>query len=117
MARPQKYSDDELIDKLHTHLVTNRGSVYSMHNPTWQAYLKRMKTNPEFALLVNNCTAEGFYAWEKYGIDALDGKIENFNTGLYKHFTQNKKPWLSHEVLELDERIKDLEDAQQIKES
>ena len=111
------YTDKQILDRLREHLIDNMGSVWTMYKPTWQGVLKRMKKDDAFAEKVRNCEAEAMYLWEKMGIDALKGDNTDFNTGLYKHFTQNKKAFLSHEVLELEERIKELEDAQPTKES
>ncbi len=105
------YTDKQILDRLREHLIDNRGSVWTMHKPTWQGVMKRMKKDESFAEKVRDCEAEAMHKWERMGIDALLGDGTEFNTGLYKHFTANKKAWLSHEVLELEERIKELEDA------
>lgn len=105
------YTDEYLIKRIHKHLVEDKSSIYTLYKPTWQAYLKRMKDDAEFEDKVKDCMAEGNYMWEQLGLSNMEESNPDFNLGLYKHFTQNKKPWLSHEVLELEERIERLEDG------
>ncbi len=111
MARPQLYTDDEILDKLRVHLIDNLGSVWTMHKPTWEGVKKRINHNEEFGSLVGDIVAEANYTWEKMGITALLASDEGFNVSLFKHYTMNKKAFLSHEVLELDERLKALEES------
>lgn len=111
MARPQLYSEKQILDRLRIHLIDNMGSVWTMHKPSWEGIKKRMAKDESFGDLVRDCICEANYYWEKMGIDALKGDNTDFNTGLYKHFTANKKSFLSHEVLELESRIQELEDA------
>ena len=103
------YTDKQILDRLSEHLIVNMGSVWTMHRPTWQGVMKRMKKDDTFAEKVRDCEAEAMYLWEKMGIDALRGDNTDFNTGLYKHFTQNKKPFIDHITIELEERISELE--------
>jgi len=44
------------------------------------------------------------------GIDALIGNDELFNVQLFKHYTLNKKSFLPYQVLEFNERLKEMED-------
>lgn len=106
------YTDKQILDRLREHLIDNLGSVWTMHKPSWQGVQKRMKKDSGFDEKVRNIVAEANYAWEKIGLTALKEDNTNFNVTLYKHFTQNKKSFLSHEVLELEDRIKELEDEQ-----
>ena len=109
------YTDKQILDRLREHLIDNLGSVWTMYKPTWNGVKKRMKTNDAFADKVRGIVCEANHAWEKMGIDALRNDNPSFNVVLYKHFTQNKKAWLSHEVLELDERIEALEQSHESK--
>lgn len=112
MARPQKYSDKQILSRLREHCIDNLGSVWTMHNPSWNGITKRMDKDKEFAELVEDVVAEANHKWEKIGLKALLKGDQNFNVTLYKHFTQNKKAFLSHTELEVDERIKALEENQ-----
>ena len=103
------YTDEQIYDRLREHLIDNLGSVWTMHKPSWQGVTKRMKTNPDFEEQVRDLVAEANHKWESIGITALITNDEKFNVQLYRHFTANKKAFLSHEVLELDERIAELE--------
>ena len=105
------YTDEQILDRLREHLIDNLGSVWTMYKPTWQGVTKRMKTNPDFEERVRGLVAEANHKWESIGITALINNDEKFNVQLYRHFTANKKAFLSHEVLELEDRLKELEDA------
>lgn len=105
------YSDDYLLKRLHTHIVKGMKSKYTLFKPTWQAYLKRMDLDADFASKVNDCLCEGDNEWEELGIAATKGEAE-VNAGMYKTMVTNKRFALSHEVLELEERIKTLEESQ-----
>ena len=115
MARPQLYTDEEILDKLRTHVVTNMSSTFTMSKPTWQGILKRMNKDEEFKELVNDIVAEGLFQWEQMGIKALLTGDETFNVQLFKHYTVNKKPFIDHMSLEIEERLTELENAKHIK--
>ena len=103
------YTDEYMLDRLHKHLVDERGSIYCLFKPTWQCYLKRMKKDAEFEGKVKDCQAEGFNAWWHWGMSNIDGSNPDFNTGLFKFYTQNKAPFIDHKTAELEERIINLE--------
>ncbi len=105
------YTDKQVLARLRLHLITNLGSVWTMHKPTWNGVKKRMIDNPIFEEKVRGLVAEANYKWEKMGITALTTNDEGFNVQLYKHFTANKKAFLSYEVNELEDRIKQLEET------
>jgi len=107
------YTDQQILDRLREHLIDNLGSVWTMSKPTWQGITKRMKKDAAFEEEVRDIVCEANHQWEKMGIKALVTGDETFNVQLYKHFTANKKAFLSHEVLELEERIKELEESRQ----
>ncbi len=109
MARPRVYTDKQILDRLREHCIDNLGSVHSMHKPSWNGVQKRMKQDEEFSLLVMDLVAEAVHEWEKMGIAALTGNDENFNVQLFKHFTMNKKPFLTHETLEVEKRLNVIE--------
>jgi len=105
------YTDQQILDRLREHLIDKLGSVWTMHKPSWQGVQKRMAKYPDFEEEVRDIVAEANYQWEKRGIDALLSNDEKFNVTLFKHYTQNKKAFLSHEVLVIDERLEALEKA------
>ncbi len=109
MGRPRTYSDKFLLKRLREHLIDNMGSIYTMHKPIWATYVKRMKKDERFKELVEDCRAEAEHKWEKWGLSNINGKNPDFNTGLYKHFTQNKKAFRDHNAIETDERLQKLE--------
>ena len=109
MARPRVYTDKQMLDRLRDHTIERLGSIYTVHKPTWNAYLKRMASDPDFGVLVRDVVAESLNKWEQIGIDAIRSDNPNFNANLYRYLTQNKKPFLTHEVLELEARIEALE--------
>ena len=111
MARPQLYSNKEILDRMRVHLIDNFGSVYSMHSPTWVGIKKRMAKDEELNELVSNIVAEALYAWEKMGIAALLSGDDTFNVALFKHYTMNKASFIDHKALELEERIEQLEES------
>ncbi len=109
MSRKIKYTEEQILVRLREHLIDDLGSVYTMHNPTWQGVLKRMAKDADLEELVKGLVAEANHKWEKMGITALTAGDDSFNVQLYKHFTQNKKSFLSYETLELEERMAQLE--------
>ena len=104
------YTDEHILSKLQSHLVDELCSKHTMSKPTWQGVLKRMAKSEEFSDKVNNIVAEADKKWQLMGITALLENKENFNLGLYKYMTANKKAFLPHEVLELEARIEELEE-------
>ena len=104
------YTDKQIYDRLREHLIDNLGSVWTMHKPSWQGVQKRMAKDEDFAEKVRDLVAEANYKWEKMGIDALIGNDELFNVQLFRHFTQNKKSFLPYQVLEFEDRLKEMED-------
>ena len=105
------YTEKQILIRLRKHLIDNMGSVWTMHQPTWNGVKKRMLNDADFEEKVRGLVAEANYVWEKMGITALITNDETFNVQLYKHFTANKKAFLSYEVLDLDERIEAIEKA------
>ena len=104
------YTEKQILTRLRKHLIDNMGSVWTMHKPTWQGVQKRITSDADFEEKVRDLVAEANHKWEKMGITALVNNDEAFNVQLYKHFTANKKAFLSYETLELDERISKLEE-------
>ena len=78
-------------------------SKYSMSKPTWQCVLKRIAKDSDFAIKVNSIEAEALAKWETVGLKALFEGDAGFNTQLFKMYVGNKKPFLEHSVLSLDD--------------
>lgn len=113
MGAKPSYTEEEILAGLREHLIINKCSKYSLHNPiTWQGVLKRMEKSEEFAIKVNTIVAEHNALWEQIGIDALLNNDEKFNVPLFKMYAGNKKSFQSYEVNELEQRLEILEDAQ-----
>ena len=115
MGRPRKYTDKHMLDALREHCVEGLGSTYTVHNPCWNGYLKRMRSDAEFDDLVQNIVAEANYKWEQIGLKALLSNDTDFNVTLFKHYTQNKKSFLSREALEIEERMDAIEEKMNAK--
>jgi len=105
------YTEEFILGRLREHCIDNLGSVWTMHKPTWQGVTKRMKKDEAFAEEVRDIVAEALYQWEKMGITALLTGDESFNVNLFKHYTMNKKPFIDHVTLDLEQRLQELEDA------
>ena len=105
------YTEKQILIRLRKHLIDNMGSVWTMHKPTWQGIIKRMEKDPLFAEKVRGLVCEANFVWEKMGIAALITNDETFNVQLYKHFTQNKKSFLTHDSLVTEERLDAIEKA------
>lgn len=112
MGVANSYTDEEILEGLHAHMVDNLKSKYSMHNPmTWQGILKRMDKSEDLTSKVNSIENEALSAWEDVGLKALKGEADSFNTALYKMFVVNKRSFLSAETLDLEERIQVIENG------
>ena len=109
------YTDKQILDRLKVHCIDDFGSVWTMSKPTWQGIQKRMKKDVEFEEKVRDIVAEALHQWEKMGIDALLSNDEGFNVALFKHYTMNKKPFIDHTTIELEERISELEQTKTTK--
>jgi len=106
------YSDKQVLTALHKHMVTELCSKYSMSKPTWQAILKRMSSRSAFADKVKGIEAEALKKWEQVGLKALVRNNTDFNTALYKMFVGNKVSFQTYGDIELEDRLKALEDQQ-----
>ena len=103
MSMGNQYTDEEILDALREHAIKKLLSKYSMYKPTWQGILKRMAKDEEFAAKVNSIENEAMAKWESVGLKALMTSDAGFNTQLYKMFVGNKKPFLEHSVLSLED--------------
>lgn len=106
------YSDEDIIKKLRKHMINELGSYYTMHKPSEQAISKRRKKDPAFNELVGDVINEANHKWHKMGLKALTTNDTDFNTALFKYYTMNKKPFIDHTTIELEERIAELEEVQ-----
>lgn len=110
MGTNPTYTEEQILEGLREHLIINKCSKYSLHNPiTWNGVLKRMKKSKEFSNKVHSIVAEHEALWEQIGIDALMNNDDKFNVPLFKMYAGNKKSFQSYEVNELEERLKELE--------
>ncbi len=109
------YSDKQIITKLRKHLITEMGSFYTMHRPSYQAIIKRRKKDAAFNEMVEDVVNEANHKWHKMGLDALTSDNSDFNTTLFKYYTQNKKPFIDNEAIDLEERITKLEEVSNVK--
>ena len=114
MGTNPTYTDKQILKGLEEHLIKNKCSKYSLHNPmTWQGVLKRIEKSEDLKDKVNSILARHDALWERIGIDALQSGDESFNVSLFKMYAMNKKPFQSYEVNELEKRLQELEDAKQ----
>lgn len=114
MGVNNSYTDEEILEGLELHMIEGLHSKYTFYDPmTWQGCLKRMDKDKDFKRKVNTIVNRANAAWEEVGLKALQGDNKDFNVALYKMFVGNKRPFLTHEVLELEDRIVKLEEVKQ----
>lgn len=112
MGKNNSYTDEEILEGLELHMVEGLKSKYTFHDPmTWNGCLKRMDKDKDFKRKVHTIVNRANTAWEEVGLKALTEDNKDFNVALYKMFVGNKRPFLTHEVLELESRIERLEDG------
>jgi len=111
MSAGYQYTIEEVVTKLRKHLIDDMGSYYTMHKPSHQAITKRMKKDEELRAKVEDVVNEANHKWWRMGLKALVTDNTNFNTNLFKYYTQNKKPFIDHLSIQLEERITELENA------
>jgi len=109
MSTGNQYTDAQLIKKLKDHVIDDHLSKYTIAYPVWQTYLKRMEKDSEFKAKVNNLLAVAEQYFERLAIDNITNK--DFNTQLWTKLTCNKAFSKDHVAIDLEERIKELEDA------
>jgi len=103
------YTDKEILDNMTAHMVEGMKSKWSMSKPTYNGILKRMKKDDDFAQKVHSIEAEALAKWEQLGLDALLSGNETFNVQLFKMYAGNKKPFIDHATIEIEERLTELE--------
>lgn len=103
------YSDAELIKKLQTHVIDEHLSKYTMAYPIWSTYLQRMEKDAEFKSKIHNLLMIAEQWWEKQGVTALHDK--EYNNMMWTKMTCNKAFTKDHVAIDLEDRIKELENA------
>ena len=107
-----QYSTEYILERLRMHMVDDKKSMYTMTKPTHYGILKRIKNgDKDLERGVREIEAEHFAVYEQRLIGAVFEGME-LDTVAFNIATRNKKPFLSYEVIELNERLEELENAQ-----
>ena len=109
MGKKPTYTQEELLEKLEKHCIEEHLSKYTMAYPTWQCYLKRMAQSDSFADKVNNSLMVAEQWWERQGVEALNDK--EYNNMMWTKMTNNKAFTKDHHALDMESRIKAMEDS------
>jgi len=68
-----------------------------------QCLYEWLEKNQEFGDTVSKAEAKAQFIWEKYGQDAVQGKIKGFNTSVWMFVMKNRFGWKERESITFDQ--------------
>ena len=104
------YSNKQIIRRLREHMIKNKKSLYSITKPTRNTILDRVKKDEELRIALEEIEAEHFGLFEARLLESVFEGVP-LDSVAFNIATRNKKAFLSHEVLVLDEKVEALEKA------